>query len=611
MRFPLILLTAAIAACGGNGGGTASSNPPPLAVTPIYDVQGSGASSPLAGRAVTVDGVVTGDFQDNDADTSRNLGGFYVQDLPDGDLATSDAVFIFDGSNPAMDVAVDDLVRVEGTVNEHFGETQISASSVSVIGNGSIEAADVNLPAAGTTLNSDGRLVADLEHWEGMLIRLPQTMTVAEAWELEPYGAVLLSEGGRQYSFTNRHAPDVSGFRAHNEAVASRRLILDDGLRAAYPGAAPGQSVRVGAQISGVTGTLRYSRGSGGRGFEGYRLMPTENSQFEPMNPRPDAPNVAGAIHITSFNTNNFFSTVDSGPDVCGPSASGRCGGADSIEELDRQLAKIVTALGLINADVVGLVELENNTSESLQHIVDGLNAALGDGSYDFVNTGTIGDDAIKTGFIYKPATVAPSGDFAILDSSVDARFADQRNRPVLAQTFAQNSNGALITVAVNHLKSKGSDCNSAGDPDLGDGQEDCNVTRNNAAAALADWLATDPTGSGDDDVLIIGDLNAHILEDPLITLKNAGYTNLGETMLGLDTYSFVFDGQSGTLDHALASPSLVPQVNDAVEWHISADEPPLLDYNLENGRDPAIFDESTPYRASDHDPLIIGLDLL
>jgi len=165
-----------------------------------------------------------------------------------------------------------------------------------------------------------------------------------------------------------------------------------------------------------------------------------------------------------------------------------------------------------------------------------------------------------------------------------------------------------VLTVAVNHLKSKGSSCDADGDPNLGDGQGNCNMTRTSAAAALADWLASDPTGSGDDDVLIIGDLNAYVEEDPLTAFASAGYTNL----LGAQTdpYSFVFDAQAGALDHAIASSSLVPQVAGTIEWHINADEPSLLDYNLENGRDPNLFDGATPYRASDHDPVVIGINL-
>ena len=133
-------------------------------------------------------------------------------------------------------------------------------------------------------------------------------------------------------------------------------------------------------------------------------------------------------------------------------------------------------------------------------------------------------------------------------------------------------------------------------------------MTRTNAAAALADWLATDPTGSGDTDFLIIGDLNAYTKEDPLTAFVNAGFTNLIDT--GNDPYSFSFDAQAGALDHAVASASLVPQVAGVLEWHINADEPRLYDYNLEHGRDPALFDATTPYRASDHDPVVVGLDL-
>ena len=163
-----------------------------------------------------------------------------------------------------------------------------------------------------------------------------------------------------------------------------------------------------------------------------------------------------------------------------------------------------------MDADIIGLMELENNDSAAIQDLVDGLNAVAGAGAYDFIDTGTIGSDAIKVGLIYKTATAEPVGDFAILDSSIDPTFNDDKNRPVLAQTFMQISDGAKLTVAVNHLKSKGSDCDDLGDPDIGDGQANCNLTRTSAATALANWLATDPTGSGDPDFLITGDLNSY-----------------------------------------------------------------------------------------------------
>jgi hypothetical protein len=320
---------------------------------------------------------------------------------------------------------------------------------------------------------------------------------------------------------------------------------------------------------------------------------------------------MGGALRVASFNLDNFFTTIDTGQSVCGPSRNINCRGANSQKEFDRQRTKIISALVQLDADIVALAELENNRSESLQSLVDGLNAAAGPGSYAYVDTGTIGTDAIRVGILYRPASVAMNGAFAVLDSSVDQRFDDSRNRPTLAQSFVRNSNGAVFTVAANHLKSKSSDCSIVGDPDRYDGQSRCNVTRTDAAAAMADWLASDPTASGDPDVLIIGDLNAYLQEDPVTTLEAAGYENLLEKFLGSDSYSYVFEGKAGSVDHALASQSLVGQVTGIMEWHINADEAAVHDYNLEFGRDAAIFDGSGPYRASDHDPLVVGLDLM
>ena len=621
IRLFLTVLSSTLAACGGGGGGAITNPPPPPAgppVTAIPAIQGNQAASPLVGQDVTVRGIVTGDFQSTDGDLRHDLGGFFIQGIPDALFETSDGIFIFDGDTPAVDVNAGDSVEVTGTVNEYFGETQITAASVRVVGIGSLLPAPVNFPVNGTVINSDGELIADLERYEGMLVRFPQFLSVTSLRNLERYGEVKLIADGRPVHFTNGNAPDVTGYDQHVADIAMRSIVLDDGRNATYAspvryldaGATPAYSIRTGDEITDVTGNLRYSRGSGSSGTETWRLVPTVDPLFEQRNPRPGAPAVSGALRITSFNALNLFTTIDSGQTICGPSGSGGCRGADSSAEFDRQLAKLVTALVMIDADIAGLIELENNPTESLQVIVDAVNAVVGAGSYAFIDTGTIGDDAIKVGFIYKPETATPQGMFAILDSNVDARFDDSRNRPALAQTFTQPSDGAGLTIVLNHLKSKGSDCDSAGDPNAGDGQGNCNQTRTNAASAIADWVALDPTTSGDPDFLVMGDLNAYVAEDPLTALKSAGFTNLIEAAAGADAYSFVFDGQAGALDHALASPSLVPQVAAAIEWHINADEPALLDYNLENGRDPTLFDSTTPYRSSDHDPVVIDFDL-
>ena len=600
-----------LAACGGGGGGGAPPQtplPPQQGITPVTEVQGDGPVSPLEGQTVTIRALVTGDFQENDADDLSNLGGFYVQDIPDGNLATSEGIFVFDGNNPAIDVSVGNTVEVQGTVNEYFGETQINATSVRVAGSGTLLPFPLRLPAQATVANSDGDIIANLEHLEGMLVTLPQELTVSEVRNLGRFGSLTLSQDGRLYQFTNSNAPDVAAYKAHRTSIAARRIVLDDGRRSSNPADPRYLGARAGDTIASLTGNLRYSRGSGGDGAETWRLMPTAAPAFASENPQPAAPIIGGAVRVASVNVLNFFSTIDTGQNVCGPQRGEACRGADSSEEQNRQLAKIVAALALMDADIVGLIELENNASSSLQMIVDTLNARTGADDYSYVDTGVIHDDVIKTGFIYKTSTIDLAGDFAILDRSVDSRFNDARNRPALAQSFATTDTGAVVTVVVTHLKSKGSSCDSDGDPNTGDGQGNCNQTRTSAAAAIADWVATDPTGSNDRDALIIGDLNAYLREDPLTALKNAGMTSLLDA--SIDAYSFVFDAQAGALDHAFASASLVPQVAATMEWHINADEPALLDYNLEHGRDPALFDPDSPYRASDHDPVIIGLDL-
>ena len=191
----------------------------------------------------------------------------------------------------------------------------------------------------------------------------------------------------------------------------------------------------------------------------------------------------------------------------------------------------------------------------------------------------------------------------------------------MLAQTFDVNATSATFTVAVNHLKSKGSDCLDVGDPDTGDGQGNCNQTRRAAAQALVDWLATDPTDSGDADFLIMGDLNSYAKEDPIDAIRAGAddaagtaddYTNLIAAEQGTFAYSYVFDGQAGYLDHALASAGARRTRSPGrVDWHINADEPDVLDYDTSfkpNEAD-ALY-ETNAYRSSDHDPVLVGLGL-
>jgi hypothetical protein len=210
---------------------------------------------------------------------------------------------------------------------------------------------------------------------------------------------------------------------------------------------------------------------------------------------------------------------------------------------------------------------------------------------------------------LYRPARVTPVGDTAVLDSIAFINGGDSalRTRPSLAQAFEVNATGARFVVDTNHFKSKGSACDA---PDAGDGQGNCNAVRVAAATELAAWLATDPTGAGDADVLLIGDYNSYAKEDPIDILLGAGFTNLVSTFLGPDAYSYVFDGQWGYLDQALGSATIVDQVTGVADVHINADEPSVLDYNTDfktsNLQD--VLYAPDRFRVSDHDPVVIGL---
>ncbi len=224
-----------------------------------------------------------------------------------------------------------------------------------------------------------------------------------------------------------------------------------------------------------------------------------------------------------------------------------------------------------------------------MQDLVDRLNVGrAADDTYTFINPDTangvdsLGSDAIKVGMIFKPGKVTPIGRTATLNtvSFVNGGDVAPRSRPSLAQAFRVNATGGTFVADVNHLKSKGSACLNGAD--TGDGQGNCNVARTNSARELAAWLKSDPTGTGETDALILGDLNSYAKEDPIRTLEEAGFTNLVAKYVGPDAYSYVFDGQWGYLDHALGSAGILSQVTGVTEYHINSDEPALLDYNTE-----------------------------
>jgi predicted extracellular nuclease len=573
--------------------------------TYIHDIQGSGMASPEAGNAHVIEAVVVGDFQ-----LSTEFNGFFVQEEDtdvDADPTTSNGIFVY--APGAIDVSVGDVVRVQGTVEEFFDLTRMS-SVVSVTDcdtTGTATATPVTLPVSS---------VNDFEAFEGMAVNFPQALYITEFFNFDRFGEIVLATD-RQFQPTAVFEPGTIDQANLVLANSLSRITLDDGRTSQNPDPAihPNGSVfdltnlfRGGDSVQGVTGVMDYTFGL-------YRIQPTQGANYTLLNPRPAVPDsVGGSLTVASFNVLNYFTTLDDSGSICGPAADQGCRGADNANEFTRQRDKIINAIVTMNADIVGLMEIENHaTDAAVTDLVSGLNAVAGAGTYSAVSTGTIGDDVIKVGLIYQPASVIAVGGYAVLDSSVNPAYNDIKNRPALAQTFEQNGTGSKFTVVVNHLKSKGSSCADIGDPDTGDGQGNCNLTRKGAAVAEAAWLATDPTGSGDNDFLIIGDLNSYDKEDPIGALLADGYTDLlkDHSIDGEFAYTFVFDGQFGYLHHALANADLLDQIAGATVWHINADEPDLIDYDT-SFKKPAQDALYVPdaYRSSDHDPVLIGLEL-
>jgi predicted extracellular nuclease len=326
--------------------------------------------------------------------------------------------------------------------------------------------------------------------------------------------------------------------------------------------------------------------------FGSYRIHPTVAPVFTPSNSRQStAPTVVGQAKVASFNVLNYFTTLGSR-------------GASNAAEFTRQQAKIVEAIAGLDADVLGLMEIENNNDVATQNLVAALNAKMGAGTYAAVNSGTFGTDVIKVDILYKPAKFKRVGGVVLPTGADLTNYTAASGRPPLAQRFASVANDGGFWFVVNHFKSKGS-CPTSGDIDAGQG---CwNLARTAQAQALSSFTSK-LQSQGETDVIVMGDINSYLNEDPTIVLETAGYESLLKRMPANERYTYVFGGETGALDHAYASSTMRAQVTGVNVWHINADEPTVLDYNTEFN--PSYTYAATPYRASDHDPVMIGIAL-
>jgi predicted extracellular nuclease len=590
---PALLAALLLAGCGAAG------NTPPDAGTAtalrVGAVQGRAARSPRLGERVELQGVVTGNFV-------TGLDGFFLQDAAgeeDGDPATSDGLFVHWPRGSAPKVRRGDRVRVAGMVAEK-GEgdatmTTLEATDVAPLGRGA---------APVTTLAAAPATAADWERLEGMWLRIAAPLTVSGNDALLRWGELQVSFGARQFQPSEQHPPGAQARVAEADNLR-RRLTLDDNRRGDYPdnfwflpeGFGPERPLRAGSVLHEVEGILAQRWG--------WRLHLTAKLARIEQAPRPPPPALPPGLRAASFNVLNYFNGNGRGRGF--PTLRG----ASTLEELTRQRDKLVAAIAALEPDVAALMELENDgygDRSSLVELVEALNLALGKDSYRYIGSGSNagpGGDEIRVGLIYRPARLQPRGAPALLQT---APFGVHSRVP-LAQAFATPDGSHVFTVVANHFKSKGS-CEEATDPadrDQRDGQGCWNATRLASARALSAWLAAAPDGSDGKRVLLLGDLNSYGQEDPVRALREAGWRDAFELAGSKRPYSFVFNGLAGRLDHAFASAALAPFVVAAREWHVNADESEAFDYNRE--RRPREWYRPDPYRAADHDPLVVVLD--
>ncbi|MBX9400935.1 ExeM/NucH family extracellular endonuclease [Lysobacter sp. BMK333-48F3] len=577
-----------LAACAGAPSRTPSAQPGPGAIA-IGTIQGRATASAWAGREAIVEGRINAALAGTDG-----APGWLLQDGGDGDEASSDAIWITGRAVAAL--APGQSLRVHGRV---FETPRGHGSTLTALAVQRVEP----LPARASKALARLAPVAiaqapDWNRLEGMRVRIAAPLTLAEGDRKR--GALQVSFDGPLWQPTERAEPGSEAARAVAADNARRRLWLR-GDEAALGAAA--FAARSGSRLDGAQGVVVP-------GEDGATLQLDAAPTLQAA-PRPAPPQVAGELRIAAFNLENLFNGDGRGGGFPTPR------GARTLAEYQAQLDKLVATIHALDPDVAALMELENDgygpesTLAALVAALDRADAAVG-GAQDWRFAAPCkqpcapsqrgpGDNPIRVGLIYRGQRVAAQGVAATLQQDPFGPLA----RVPMAQAFRAlgpgGARGPAFVVAANHFKSKGCSNATGADRDQGDGASCWNASRVDAARRLDAWLQRDPTASGGDLNLIVGDLNAHAQEAPLRTLYAAGWRD-AFAVAGVEApYSYVYRGELGRLDHALLSPALAQRLRGAAEWHVNAAEPDQAGYR----------DGGTgPWRSSDHDPMLLGFDL-
>ncbi|WP_166268714.1 ExeM/NucH family extracellular endonuclease [Marinobacter caseinilyticus] len=583
MRYTLALLIMVMTAI--------AAVPPVLAadchtpVTPISQIQGNRSESPLQGAWVTVRGVITLDTR------AQGFKGFYLQQADgetDDDPSTSEALFVYT-SRPTG--ATGHQVEVTGRVREYYGLTEVV--NVKILR----DCGPAPMPTA-QPLSLPWPSAEPPERFENMRVRFTRALTVIDHHNLHRFGELTLATE-TQFVPTQRLVPGLEA-AALAQVQERQRIILDDGSGQKYPSPIPyplpaltmSRTVRTGDRASKLTGVLDYR-------FGAWRLQPDSSPRFESANPRPPPPPrpSESAVRVVALNVENYFNGDGNGGGFPTPR------GAQSQTALKHQTARLVAALTALDADLLILAEIENDGDHPDSALAQ-LAAALGP-DWQWVRTGPVRDRRlIRSAMLYHSRRLA----IADLTRPALAQPYDGPGRHPVVQDFKVTASGDIVRAVAAHFKSKSCRGAQAADRDQNDGQGCYASTRLEQARALSRWLTRLPTPARSLGTLIAGDLNSYAREAPLQHLARAGYHDLVGQRQGLTSYSYRFRGRAGTLDYVLAKGTVNQRIIGARLWHINSDEPAALGY--QRWQPDAAGPTHLPWRASDHDPVVIDMAL-
>lgn len=531
-------------------------------------IQGSGNASTYAGQSVTTTGIVTSVYVGNGM-----IDGFFIQDAAgDGNVSTSDGIFVYSNNTGVMS---GDKVQLTAKVSEYNSRTQLSALT------------DFQKISENNSLPIT-KVVYDIYNWdwekyEGMLVEFQQTLFVNNTYNLEQYGELELGIR-RKPSPTNVAFPGSAEYKALVTENSLPSVIMDDAYTSyTYPVvfADENGTRRTGERVDKLQAVVDYVNSK-------YVIYPARFPVVFYGNPRKTTHDDIGNynLKVCGFNLEYYLTT---------PNSSGM--GPSNQTEMDRQHTKIVDALLTIDADIYGLIEIEQG-QQALTKLTQALNSATGGGKYSFINDGgSVNGTYTKAAYLYRSDKVTPYNTLKSINSE------GPTNRKKL-QGFTLISNNERFMYSINHFKAK-SGCSSASgsDADQRDGQSCYNATRVAEANAVINAVKTNKSFYSDEDALVMGDLNAYAKEDPIQTFIQSGYTDLHHQFHADSAYSYVYRSEAGYLDHALANENLAKQITGVTAFHINADESAMFEYSGSKYQ-PNMF------RSSDHDPVIVGIRL-